>query len=200
MKSPYISELQENATPSISRLVQSKEIRQKKTGEPYLSLTLSDKTGDIDAKMWDNVTEVLNIFERDDFVRVKGLVQIYHNRIQFVIHRLRPLTDKEVDFTDFFPASKHDPAAMWEELRGYVNGISNGHIRGLLDAVLDDPEIARRFRLAPAAKQIHHAFLSGLLEHVLSLCRLSKAISPLYPFIDCDLMIAGCVLHDLGKI
>ena len=200
MKSPYVSELQENATQSISLLVQSKEIRQKKTGEPYLSLTLSDKTGDIDAKMWDNVTEVLNIFERADFVRVKGLVQIYHNRIQFVIHRLRPLTDKEVDFTDFFPASKYNPAVMWEELRGYVNGISNAHIRGLLNAILDDEEIGRRYRIAPAAKQIHHAFLSGLLEHVLSLCRLSKAVSPLYPFIDCDLMIAGCVLHDIGKI
>ena len=125
MKTPYVSELQENSTPSISLLVQSKEIRQKKTGEPYLSLTLSHKTGDIDAKMWDNVTEVLNLFERDDFVRVKGLVQIYHNRVQLVIHRLRPLTDGEVDFTDFFPASKYDPAVMWEELRGHVTAISN---------------------------------------------------------------------------
>jgi 3'-5' exoribonuclease len=200
MKSPYVRELQENATPSISLLVQSKEIRQKKTGEPYLSLILSDKTGDIEAKMWDNVTEVLNIFERDDFVRVKGLVQIYHNRVQLVIHRLRPLTDSEVDFTDFFPASQNDPAVMWEELRGHVNSVVNLHIRGLLNAILDDPEIARRFRIAPAAKQIHHAFLSGLLEHVISLCRLSKAIAPIYPFIDCDLLIAGCVLHDLGKI
>jgi 3'-5' exoribonuclease len=200
MKSPYVSELQENSTPSISLLVQSKEIRQKKTGEPYLSLILSDKTGDIDAKMWDNVAEILNLFERDDFVRVKGLVQIYHNRIQLVIHRLRPMTDREVDFTDFFPASKYDPAVMWEELRGHVKGISNSHIRDLLDAILDDEEIARRYKIAPAAKQIHHAFLSGLLEHVISLCRLSKQVAPNYPFIDCDLLIAGCVLHDIGKI
>ena len=104
MKSPYVCELQENSTPSVSLLVQSKEIRQKKTGEPYLSLILSDKTGDIDAKMWDNVADILHTFERDDFVRVKGLVQIYHNRIQLVIHRLRPMEDREVDFTDFFPA------------------------------------------------------------------------------------------------
>src|SRR5579883_2451640 len=116
MKSPYIRELQENSTPSLAVLVQSKEIRQKKTGEPYLSLILSDKTGDIEAKMWDNVADILHTFERDDFVRVKGLVQIYHNRVQLVIHRLRPLPETEVDFTDFFPASKYDPAAMWEEL------------------------------------------------------------------------------------
>src|ERR1700683_3745727 len=156
MKTPYVRDLQENATPSISLLVQSKEIRQKKTGDPYLSLILSDKTGDIDAKMWVNVTEILNIFDRDDFVRVKGLVQIYHNRIQLVIHRLRPMEDREVDFTDFFPASKYDPAVMWEELRGHVNGICNTHIRGLLNAILDDGEISRRYRIAPAAQQIHH--------------------------------------------
>ncbi len=200
MKSPYVNELQENSTPSISLLVQSKEIRQKKTGEPYLSMILSDRTGDIDGKMWDNVTDILDTFERDDFVRVKGLVQIYHNRIQIVIHRLRPMEDREVDFTDFFPASKHDPAVMWEEVRGYVTGIGNLHLRSLLNAILDDEEIARRYRIAPAAKQIHHAFLSGLLEHVLSLCRLSKLIAPHYPFIDSDLLIAGAVLHDLGKI
>src|SRR4051812_14041683 len=149
MKSPYVSELQENSTPSISLLVQSKEIRQKKTGEPYLSMILSDKTGDIDAKMWDNVADILHIFERDDFVRVKGLVQIYHNRVQLVLHRLRPLEDREVDFTVFSPASKHDPAVMWDELRGHVNSIGSPHIRRLLDAILDDEEIARRFRMAP---------------------------------------------------
>ena len=200
MKSPYVRDLQENSTPSISLLVQSKEIRQKKTGEPYLSLILSDKTGDIEAKMWDNVTDVLSSFERDDFVRVKGLVQIYHNRVQLVIHRIRLMQDREIDFADFFPSSQHDPAVMWEELRAHVTAVGNSHIRSLLNAVLDDPEIARRFRIAPAAKQIHHAFLSGLLEHVLSLCRISKVVAPLYPFIDCDLLIAGAVLHDLGKI
>ena len=86
------------------------------------------------------------------------------------------------------------------ELRGHVHAVSNSHVRGLLNAILDDEDIGRRFRMAPAAKQIHHAFLSGLLEHVLSLCRLAKAVSPNYPFIDCDLLIAGCVLHDIGKI
>src|ERR1051325_7012241 len=200
MKSPYVSELQENTTPSIALLVQSKEIRQKKSGDPYLSLMLSDKTGEIEGKMWDNVAGVLNAFERDHFVRVKGLVQIYHNHVQIVIHRLRPMEDREVDFTDFFPASKYDPAAMWQEMRAHVNGVANAHVRALLNAVLDDEEIAGRYRIAPAAKQIHHAFLSGLLEHVLSLCRLSKLLAPHYPHIDCDLLIAGAVLHDLGKI
>ncbi len=200
MKSPYVRELQENSTPSISLLVSSKEIRQKKTGEPYLSLILCDKTGEIEGKMWDNVTEVLNVFERDDFVRVKGLVQLFHNRFQIVIHKLRPMEDREVDPADFFPASQFDPAVMWAELRGYVNDVANPHIRGLLIALLDDEEISRRYRIAPAAKQIHHAFLSGLLEHAVSLCRLSKAVAPLYPFIDVDLLIAGAVLHDIGKI
>jgi 3'-5' exoribonuclease len=200
MKSPYVRELQENSSPSISVRVQSKEVRQKKTGEPYLSLILSDKTGDIEGKMWDNVADIIDTFDRDDFIRVKGLVQVYHNRVQLVIHRLRPMQDREIDFADFFPSSQYDPALMWDEVRGHVNAVGNPHVRALLNAVLDDEEIARRFRIAPAAKQIHHAFLSGLLEHVVSLCHLSKTVGPLYPFIDCDLLIAGAVLHDLGKI
>jgi 3'-5' exoribonuclease len=200
MKTPYVRDLQENTTPSISVLVQSKEIRQKKTGEPYLSLVLSDKTGEIDGKMWDNVSEVVETFDRDDFIRVKGLVQSFHNRFQIVVHKLRRMEEQEVDFSDFFPASKYDPAAMWTELRAIVNGVGNVHLRGLLNALLDDEEIGRRYRIAPAAKQIHHAFLSGLLEHVLSICRLCKMVSPNYAFIDCDLMIAGAVLHDIGKI
>jgi 3'-5' exoribonuclease len=200
MKSPFVRELQENSTVTLSVLVQAKEIRQKKTGEPYLSLVLIDKTGEIDGKMWDNVAEVMETFERDDFVRVKGLVQTFHNRFQFVIHKLRRIEEHEIDFADFFPASQYDPAVMWTELRSIVNGVGNPHIRGLLNAMFDDEDIARRYRIAPAAKQIHHAFLSGLLEHVLSICRLCKLVSPQYPFIDCDLMIAGAVLHDIGKI
>jgi len=200
MKSPYVKEIQPEQTVSASFLVCSKEIRQKKTGDPYLSLLLGDRTGELDAKMWDNVAEVLDAFERDDFVKVKGLVQIFHNRPQLTIHKIRRLDDSEVDFTDYFPASARDPEQMWRELREVVAGISNPHLKGLLDAVLDDEEIARRYRIAPAAKQIHHAFLSGLIEHVLSVCHLARMAAAHYPFIDGDLLLTGVVLHDLGKI
>src|SRR4051812_36359256 len=98
MKSPFVKELEPNSTITGYFLVNGKEIRQKKTGEPYLSLTLSDKTGDIDAKMWDNVAEVMDTFERDDFVKIKGLVQVYHNRAQLTIHKLRRMDESEIEF------------------------------------------------------------------------------------------------------
>jgi 3'-5' exoribonuclease len=200
MKSPFISELEVNKPITAAFLVQSKEVREKKSGEPYLSLILGDKSGKMDSKMWDNVVEVLDTFDRDDFVKVKGIVQLHLNRPQFIIHKIRAMADHEVDFADFFPASLRNPEEMWAELRGIVAEIKNPHLLALLNAILDDPEIARRFRMAPAAKSIHHAFLGGLLEHVLSLCALCKKTAGHYPFIDLDLMIAGAVLHDIGKI
>jgi 3'-5' exoribonuclease len=200
MKSPYIRDLKPDETATAVFLVHSKEIRQKRTGEPYLSLLLADRSGEMDSKMWDNVAEVMDTFERDDFVKVKGLLQVYNNRPQFTIHKLRRIDDQEVDFRDFFPASQRDPEAMWSELRALVAALPDQRIRALLDAFLDDPEVAVRYRVAPAAKSIHHAFRSGLLEHVLSLCSLAKVIAAHYGTVDLSLLIAGCVLHDIGKI
>ncbi|HUB80273.1 MAG TPA: HD domain-containing protein [Bryobacteraceae bacterium] len=200
MKSPYVSELEPNKLITTSFLVHSKEIRQKKSGELYLSLLLADRTGELDAKMWDNVSEVIDAFDRDDFVRVKGLVQIFHNRPQMTIHKMRRMDDSEIDFGDYFPSSRRDQDEMWRELRGIVGGIGNIHLKTLLEAVLDDEEIARRYRRAPAAKHIHHAFLGGLIEHVLSLCAMARLAAQHYSFIDGDLLVTGAILHDIGKI
>ena len=160
MKSPYVSELEPNKLITTSFLVHSKEIRQKKSGELYLSLLLADRTGELDAKMWDNVAEVIDAFDRDDFVRVKGLVQIFHNRPQMTIHKMRRMDDSEIDFGDYFPSSRRDPDEMWLELRGIVAGMANPHLKGLLEAMLDDEDIARRYRRAPAAKT-HSPRFSG---------------------------------------
>jgi len=200
MKSLYVGTLVPNDVITAQFLVLSKEIRQKKTGEHYLSLHLSDRTGEIDAKMWDNVAEVMHTFERDDFIKVKGLVQVYQNRSQFTVHKLRRLDDDEVEFADYFPCSDRDVNEMFAELQGIVSGVQDVHLRALLEAVLGDPEIAVKFKMAPAAKNIHHACRGGLLEHVLSLCSLSRATAAHYREIDLDLLIAGAVLHDLGKI
>jgi 3'-5' exoribonuclease len=205
MKSPFVRELKPDEISTAVFLVGTKEVRQKRTGEPYLSLVLSDRTGEIDSKMWDNVAEIVETFDRDDFVKVKGLMQLYNNRPQFTIHKLRRVEDHEIDFRDFFPASLQDPETMWAELRAAVSAIANDHIRGLLNAFLDDPDIAARYQVAPAAKSIHHAFRSGLLEHVVSLLKLARLVGGHYEAlqsgsIDPDLLTAGIVLHDIGKI
>jgi len=200
MKSPYIGDLQPNQVVTGVFLVQAKDIRQKKTGEPYLSLLLGDRTGEIDAKMWDNVADVLETFERDDFVRVKGLMQVYQNRPQFTIHKMVRVEDREVDFADYFPCSERSPEEMFAELRGVISGIGNPHLRALLEAFMDDEQMAAAYRTAPAAKSVHHAFLGGLIEHVLSLCKLARMAADHYRDVDLDLLLTGVILHDIGKV
>ncbi len=200
MKSPCVSEIEPGKVATGTFLVQSKDVRQKKTGEPYLSLVLGDRTGELDAKMWDNVAEVMNTFERDDFVRVKGLMQIYNNRPQFTLHTLKRVDDAAINPADFFPASERDPSEMLAELREIVGSMKNPHLRALVELFLSDEEIVRRYIKAPAAKFIHHAYLGGLIEHVLSVCQLCRLAASHYPSVDLDLLLAGTVLHDIGKI
>jgi 3'-5' exoribonuclease len=200
VKSPYISDLEPNQVIHGIFLVQHKDIRQKKSGDPYLSLMLADRTGELDAKMWDNAAEVLDAFERDDFVRVKGLYQIFQNRPQLTVHKIAAIAESEVDFADYFPASKRNRDEMFRELCEWVAGIGNPHLRALLEAFFADPEIAVPYRNAPAAKSVHHAWLGGLIEHVLSLCHLAKFTAAHYSDIDLDLLLTGVILHDIGKI
>ena len=199
-RGPAVADLQPGQTIQSVFLVQNKDVREKKTGEPYLSLTLMDRTGELDAKMWDNVAQVMETFDRSDFVRVKGVTQTYQNRTQLTIHTLVPVDGAEVDISEFLPASRRDPDEMMAELRAVIQSVGNAHLRGLLEAVFADEEIAERFKRAPAAKSIHHAWLGGLLEHVLSLCALARPVAAHYPETDLDLLLAGCILHDIGKI
>ena len=200
MNSFYVGGLTPNDVVTAEFLVIAKDIRHKKTGEPYLSLHLADRTGEIEAKMWDNVAEVMDTFGPDDFVRVKGFMQIYQKRSQFTIHRLRRMEEHEVDLTDYFPCAERDIEEMFSELQGTIANLHQPHLRALLQAFFRDPKIAGLYKLAPAAKSIHHACRGGLLEHVLSLCSLCKLTASHYKDVDLDLMLAGAILHDIGKI
>jgi 3'-5' exoribonuclease len=200
MKASYVNSLVPNEVVTAQFLVLSKEIRHKKTGEVYLSLHLADRTGELEAKMWDNVPEVMDTFERDDIVKVKGLLQLYQSRAQFTIHRLRRLLDHEIDFADYFPCSERSSDEMFAELQGIIAGLENPYLRKLLVAVFDDPQLAATYKIAPAAKTIHHACRGGLIEHVLSLCSLAKLTAAHYPEVDVSLLLTGVILHDIGKV
>lgn len=200
MKSPNIADFLPGQNTTGVFLVTLKEVRQKKSGDHYLSLTLADKTGDVDAKMWDNVDAVMDTFDRNDFVRVTGLPNLYNNRLQFTIHKLARVSDSDVEIGDFFPASKRDRDEMMSELRAIIEAIRNPHLRALLEAVFADSTLAEKYKSAPAAKSIHHAWLGGLIEHVLSLCALCRSVAPHYPHVDVDLLLAGAILHDIGKV
>ena len=200
MKSPFVSDLQPDQIVNGTFLVQHKDVRQKKSGDLYLSLTLADRTGELDAKMWDNAAEAIDTFAQDDFVRIKGLMQVFQNRPQLTLHKIQPVAEKEVDVADFFPASKRDRDEMFRELQAVISSIGNPHLKALLDAMFADAEIALAYRTAPAAKAIHHAWIGGLLEHVLSMCTLAKFTGAHYTDIDLDLLLTGVILHDIGKI
>src|SRR5271163_662046 len=200
MKPPYLSDIKLNQVFTATFLVHGKDVRQKKSGEPYLSLLLGDRTGEVDAKMWDNVVEVVDTFDRDDFVKVKGLLQIFQNRLQMTVHKMARVLDADVDFADFFPASTRDPLEMFAELRALVAAMRNPHLQALLEAFLNDEPLARMYRTAPAAKHVHHAYLGGLIEHVLSVCRLCYLTASHYGNVDYELLLTGAVLHDIGKV
>jgi 3'-5' exoribonuclease len=202
MKDFYISDCvrQENKIVTATFVVVSKQIKPKKSGEPYLALTLGDRTGQLEAKMWDNVEEVLEAFEQDDFLKIKGLVNKYKNRFQLTIHKLRKLGESEIDFSDYLPKTTKNIDELWQTVAGFVATIQNPHLQSLLQAFMADPEIAAAYRNAPAAKTLHHAFIGGLLDHVVSLCRSCDLMCRNYPQINRDLLLSGAFLHDIGKI
>lgn len=200
MKSPMCSDLAPGQSVLGVFLVQSKDVRQKKTGEPYLSLVLMDRSGDVEAKMWDNVAGVMDTFDRDDFVRVRGQTLLYQGRTQLTVQSLQRVSGDEVDISDFLPVSRRDPEQMWRELNQILACIADPHLKALLRGIFEDREIAEAFRRAPAAKGIHHAWIGGLLEHVLSMCALARFLASHYPGVDLDLLLAGVLLHDIGKI
>ena len=190
----------ENKVIISSFVVTSKQVKPKKSGEPYLALTLADRCGQIEAKMWDNVGDALDAFEQDDFLKVKGLLNRYKNRFQITIHKLRRLADSEVDFADYLPKTSKNIDELWQTLCEFVCSFEDLHLRALVQAFMDDPEIAAAYRSAPAAKSLHHAYIGGLLDHVVSLFRSCDLVCRNYPQINRDLLLTGAFLHDIGKI
>ncbi len=190
----------ENTVITTSFVVVSKQVKPKKTGEPYLALILGDRSGQIEAKMWDNVEGSMGAFEQDDFLKIKGLVNRYNQRFQLTIHKLRKMEDSEVDFGDYLPKTSKDIGELWRTLAEFVATIQDPHLRALLDAFMADPEIAQAYRNAPAAKTLHHAYIGGLLDHVVSLMRSCDLVCRNYPQVNRDLVLAGAFFHDIGKI
>jgi 3'-5' exoribonuclease len=202
MKDFYICDClrHENKVITSTFVVVAKQIKPKKTGEPYLALTLGDRSGQLDAKMWDNVEDVLEAFEQDDFLKVKGLINKYKQRFQLTVHKLRKLGDTEIDYSDYLPKTTKDIDELWQTLANFVAGFENSYLRSLVQAFMADPEIATAYRSAPAAKTLHHAYIGGLLDHVVSLFRSCELICKNYPQINRDLLMTGAFLHDIGKI
>ena len=191
----------ENASITSYFLLSSLSARERKGGGQYLALTLADRTGSFDARMWEDFAEVLDLCSAGCYVKAQGRVERYNGRFQLSLQRLRNAADSEVEAGDFQPATQYNVDELWRELNGYVGEFRNEHLRALVRSFLDDPELGPAFRTAPAAKMLHHAWLGGLLEHVVFLVRLCRRVAPQYPDeVDPDLLVTGAILHDMGKV
>ncbi len=200
MKKTFIKDMVENQNIDSVFLVVEKRMAETRSGNPYLRLRLSDRTGEIEARIWEQALQFAEEFEQNDFVRSKGRVNRYQDALQIVIHQVERVSESVVDPSDFLAVSTSSIDAMWEELGTIAAGVENQSLRNLLNAFLKDPDFTARFKRAPGAKKLHHVYIGGLLEHTITLCRLVMAVSEIYPGLNRDVLLTGAILHDVGKI
>ncbi len=195
-----ISELEPNQAVELLLLVRRKNLARSRNGRDYLNLKLGDRSGEITAFLWDGAAAADAAVAEGDCVLVRGRTQIFNNALQLTVNSLEPWTG-EIDPRRFLPhTDKHVPT-MERELHQLIADCKDPWLRRLLEAFfLKDAEFARKFALAPAAKAMHHAWLGGLLEHTLSVARLAERVCGLYPELNADLVMAGALLHDIGKV
>lgn len=182
-------------------LVKDKVLGVGKNGKSFLSLLVGDKSGHIDGRIWDRVEEISETFSIGDIVLVKGQVQVYQNRKQIIIHKIERAQEESFSRDDFQIEMAHvDAHALYSELIGIVNTVEAPPIKQILLDSLQDDEIKKLILKTPAAKSIHHARRGGLIEHVVSICKLMKSISTHYAHLNYDLLVFGAIFHDLGKV
>src|SRR5580704_103747 len=190
----------DNAVVTSYFVLSSFQVREKKQGGQFLAMTLTDKTGSFEARMWDDIADAMATCTEGCYVKAQGQISKYQGKFQITIQKLRAAAESEIDPADYLPVTRFDINEMWAEMRGYVEQFTNPDLRRLVFAFLDDPQIAEAYKTAPAAKRLHHAWIGGLLEHVVTLVRVCRATVPFYPEVDPDLLVTGAILHDIGKI
>jgi 3'-5' exoribonuclease len=182
-------------------LVLSRQLRTTQSNKPYLSLIFCDKTGQLEGRAWEpEDPRIAKDFERGDVVKARGCISRFNDRLQMKVEQLRKALPVEIDKSDLMPATTYDIDTLWRQLLSFVESFTEPHLKLLLTTLLADPQIATAYREAPAAKQLHHAWLGGLLEHVVSLLTLADRVAPHYPILHRDLLLTGVILHDIGKI
>jgi len=201
MKKAFVSDLTSEQTITSFFLVSAKELRNTKEGKPYLRLELCDRTGTVEARMWTKFEVVAQEVAREDIVKVEARVELYRERAQLALLQVRKARPEEIDLADYLPHSKEDVEKMWAQLLAHAQSIQNPWLEKLVLGIVCDPATASRYKKAPAAKVMHHAYLGGLLEHVVGLCGLSKQVAAHYqPELDVDLLLTAAILHDVGKL
>ncbi|MBU4208499.1 MAG: HD domain-containing protein [Proteobacteria bacterium] len=200
MKKQFINSIKTGDAVDDIFVLAEKNLAQKKDGNNFLNISLSDKTGDIKGVVWDNVDQISEKISAGDFARVRGNVTEYRGSLQLVIKNIEACSADSIDPADFLPESRLNRNDMFERLLKLTATIETLYLKNLLEAFWNDDEFVSKFKRAPAAKKMHHAYIGGLIEHTLSMTLLADKIATHYKGIDRDLLIASAILHDIGKI
>ena len=204
MKELYIESLAslENQTITGFFVAGSRQVRTKADGSVYLALTLCDRTGQLEARMWEAAEA--GEFKTGDVVKLRGQVCRYQEKLQVKVDKLRRADESadagQFELGDFVPQTAYDIDALWAKLQSYLESFTDPHLQQLVRLFLADPALAPALRQAPAAKTMHHAWIGGLLEHVVSLADICSLAAGHYPEVNRDLLLTGAILHDIGKL
>ena len=181
-------------------LVTDKQLRANRSGNLYLQIELRDRTGSISARLWNAGENLFRLFEVGDFLQVRGKVQMFQGALQVILNHIERADSEKVDLADFLPHTEQDVSKLWERLRGTLLRLTNPHLRALAECFFMDDQFVAGFSRVPAGVRNHHAYLGGLLEHVVTLMDAAERVLPLYPELDRDLLLMGVFLHDVGKV
>ncbi len=200
MKTVYVKDIKPGDRVSDTFLVIDKNMAFSQKGAPYLNLRLRDRSGDIEGRIWDRAVDLDGLFRKGDIVQVQSRAASYKNTTQLSIIDVRKAEEAEIDLRNYLPASRSDIDGMFKDLLDFVAEMQDPNLKSLLEAFLTDETIADGLKRAPAAKGFHHVYIGGLLEHTLSVVRLLDQAAAHYRLANRDLLIAGGILHDIGKI
>ena len=198
MKSIFVQDLRQGARINDVFLVGEKRVGQSTNGAPYVHLVLRDRTGSIKAVKWEADMSEFDRIGQGDYVEANGVVTTYKNALQIRLDQCHKY-DGEVDYSDFLPKTTKNVDEMMASVMSLVESVRHPQLRQLLDRLFGDPSFRDAFKSAPAARSVHHAYIGGLIEHTLSVAKLCKSIASNYPNMNRDLLVAGALLHDIGK-
>ena len=198
-KHVWIEDIKANDRIHGMYLARDKKVGYTKKGDPFLSITLSDRTGDLESRVWENALDFASQFKEGDILEVEGNATSYRNRVQITLSSLK-ISDGKWDPSIFLETTAGDTGEMIRALRAIIMEIKDPHLEKLCERFLSDHLFMDLFKKAPAAKNFHHNYLGGLLEHTLSVCRMALSVTAQYPQLEKDLLIAAAFLHDIGKI
>jgi 3'-5' exoribonuclease len=196
----FVDSLADGDTVDEVFLVVDKQLRANRNGNLYLQLDLGDRTGSINGRMWNAGEPLFRSFENGDFLLVKGKAQLFQGSLQLIVNGFDKVEANRVELTDFLPHTKHDISKLLERLKAAVRKVGDPHLKALGETYFIDADFMKGFCRAPAGVKIHHAYVGGLLEHVVTMMDVAEKILPLYPEVSRDLLVMGVFLHDTGKV